>query len=168
MDIFILQPHIVPDLQSLWISSFLIKLLLHHFLCCFHKLCSLFPASLQACKESFQFWGLCLCHNVALPWVSSKVKFKQCPSRYHMFFVIILEFCSCQSFYPIVLLVIDTILQKCSYFLIYSLYLSIYLRIICVKFTNGRLSFSLFYFSFFILFLIYFYIFYFQNNQGQD
>ena len=131
MDIFILQLHIVPDLQSLWISSFLIKLLLYHFLCCFHRLCSLFPTSLQACKESFQFWELCLCHKVAFPQVSSKVKFKWCPSCCHMFFVIILEFCSCQPFCPIILLVIDIMLQKCSYFLIYSLCLSIYLRMIC-------------------------------------
>ena len=46
LDILVLQPHIVVNLQSLRIPSFLVKLLFHVLLCFFHCICCLFPALL--------------------------------------------------------------------------------------------------------------------------
>jgi len=46
IDILVFQPHMVSNLQSLRISSLLVKLFLHVPLCFFHCFCRLFPASL--------------------------------------------------------------------------------------------------------------------------
>ena len=46
MDIFILQPHVVTNLQSLRIPPFLVKLLLYLLLSFLYCICSLFPAFL--------------------------------------------------------------------------------------------------------------------------
>ena len=46
MDVFNFQPYIISYLQLLRVSLFPIILLLHCFLCCFHRFCGFFPASL--------------------------------------------------------------------------------------------------------------------------